>query len=454
MDIIKDKIELLKTVLVKNMYIYVGCIIFSFIYCNGGVIGDDITNIRYREKAISDVINIIHEYYIVWTSRLIPKFGYWLVGQLGFWGDFIFVAFIICLFVFSIVELADAKDKGYDKQMIFLLTMTFPYSILSTAGWLSTFWVYMFPAAMGTYACIIIKNNYYNEKISVMRKIKTYIALLLACNNELVCAIVGSIFIACELLEIIRRKKVNTYIVPIIIIVLSAIFIMTCPGNASRNTHQIAMNMPNYNMFNSISKIELGLANYQCWLLENNILNFFAVFFMLYNLMRKTVDELYYRIVSVTPIVIILLLGPLKKILQSTMPYLLSEFDYHEGFFKMPCALNGIGELRFYLLMIIIFCVCVIIYKLSEDMESCIINYVVYLVGIFSDIIIGFSPSIYFSLDRVHFFSTICFLIVCVRLFAENSFKINKDKKVIGVIATVGVINVLNLFLMIYTLGQ
>ena len=110
-------------------------------------------------------------------------------------------------------------------------------------------------------------------------------------------------------------------------------------------------------------------------------------------------------------------------------PYMMCDVDYHYGFFKLLYKGRGAGMLRFIVFFMLMIFIYISIWSLSQTLNSKIINSIMYLACMASEIVLGFSPTVYASGPRVHCFSTVIFMLIIANLLNSNWEYLNNKQK-------------------------
>lgn len=416
-------------VLKENIIFIIVGISVSIAYFWCGIYGDDVFNMKIiRTNNFAEELEVLKKFYLTWSSRLIPKFGCWLFGRYGLWGTYIIVILINILFIYSFSNLVLSGEEDAQKKLVIVsICALFPFEIVTTAGWISTFWVYMVPMVCALYSCLIIKRTQ-NEKISIRHIFLLVLSTLIATNNELVCGVMAIIF--CGIYYCNYKLKIHNkaLIIATIIDVMNLVICVKCPGNWNRKTSEIITWFPTYNSYNTLNKIDMGLSNYLSWFFESSKLVFIVLILLLFILVQIRQGRLSGTI-SFISIIMVLLYGPFKEFGKMIFPYMMCDVDYHYGFFKLLYKGRGAGMLRFIVFFMLIIFIYISIWSLSQTLNSKIINSIMYLACMASEIVLGFSPTVYASGPRVHCFSTVIFMLIIANLLNSNWEYLNNKQK-------------------------
>lgn len=231
--IIKEKQKWIPFALLFLMWL----VVFAFIRPG---FGDDI---KLRDKVLSEGAYSAWLYFQTnWSSRFIIEALYLPIYKMPhyYWvfrvaNSAMFTLMGYCLFQFA------AWDKSRTAQYaVILSTFFFPLYILSTAGWLATTATYLWPLSCGMYAALPVVKSLQGRKVNKHYCITSPLAMMLACNEELVCAMMVGLFCCIVCFSKIKKLKITklTYVL-FVIAVLMLGYTMFCGGNANRRLVEI-----------------------------------------------------------------------------------------------------------------------------------------------------------------------------------------------------------------------
>jgi len=360
----------------------------------------------------------------------------------------------ILALVYIIVKIAKLLysnvDKKEENKMIIFTTSLFvllPIAVMSSSVfWISGAFNYLWPTlALGICLIPFIK-VLMDKEIKPYEYIIYILAVLLAASAEQTGAILicfGVIIIAIKKFKV--KKSLLIYYA---FVLLLTVILLTVPGNKARLYAESLKYIPDFDMYSTFDKVFQGVVHTLrgLFIKENIIIIilFLLVGLNIYNkykkVDKKTTEERqntektigYMKCIGIIPFIYVILL----KLLNSLVA---KGFDYESALHGPLYNFNYYGEeilTNFYELIPIIIgvfilvLIAILIYKCFEDKKKSIVYTLLYLAGIASSIVIGFSPTIYASGDRVYFVMNIMNIFVSVGLFTEMINKKEETKKV------------------------
>ncbi len=380
-----------------------------------------------------NIPEIIAERYQNWTSRVIIETVLFSVLKISKYAWILIEAGMVALLGYSISKIFVKKENKKEMNMlILLLILAYPMDIMGSAGWAATTVNYMWPLATGLFALIPIKKVWCGEKIKFFEYPLYLISLIYACNQEQVCAIVFGVYLLFTVLLIIRDKKIHPFIIiQLLLSIASLVFILTAPGNYVRKTEEIITGFKDFEIVSFQDKISLGLTTTLADIIKENNIIFTILSLSIVVYIFMTYKEELYRVVALIPLVTICSLGIFSRITFQVFPFLgsftehltqpvvlLTAANCNNLFFVLPLMLS----------MVVFFSIILSLLLIFKNLKKNI-AVLVFLVGLASRLIMGFSPSIFLSSVRTIFFFDIAMLIVTVLIWQEINKKTDKTEK-------------------------
>lgn len=386
------------------------------------------------ERSIPD---IVAERYQIWTSRVIIETVLFTVLKISKYAWILIEALMITLLGYSISKIFIKKENKKELNTLLLfLILAYPMGIMGSAGWAATTVNYMWPIATAMFALIPLKKVWMGEKFKIYEYPLYILALLYGCNQEQTCAIVVGVYLLFTALLIIRDKKIHPFIVvQCILAIASMAFVLTAPGNYIRKNEEIITSFKDFEMVSFQDKISLGFTTTIADIIGEKSITFAILSLSIVVYVFTTYKEKIYRIVSLIPFVSICGLGIFSNITFSIFPFLES-FTKHLVQPVVQLTAANCNNL-FYVLplvfaMVVFFSVILSLLLIFKNLKNNI-AVVVFLVGLASRLIMGFSPSIFASSVRTIFYFDIAMMIVTILIWQELIKKNDKnDKKIQG----------------------
>lgn len=413
--------------------------------------GDDIWFSAYK---ISDLPSFLSMRYATWSSRLLIEFLLVISVNLPhiIWA---IIDSLVLLIIARSLSYLYTKDRLEDQILAILFTSIFPLQILKTAGWYATTINYLWTLGCAVLAVYPIKKILNQEKIKPYQYPIYVITLLFACNQEQCCALLFGFYLLFSIYFMTRDKKIDIQkkwfiYLQLLFTILSFIFIMTCPGNSSRVLSEMQTHYPAYANFNLIHKGMLGI-NYSLsgLLFSSNLV--FLIFSIFLVIRLKNHKSTIIKTISFIPLVLILFKEFLHEIMGHFIPSLNAIYDYMYHFSDSIQTIKLLSKENLFVLAISLIMILSIVISLYEIMKSVtkkrelhLFVPILYMAGILSIIMMGFSPSIYASSTRI--FTYFNFFLISIMLIVDRYQKTSKQELII--ITLFAMLNLINLIVL------
>lgn len=377
----------------------------------------------FYEMSKLNIFDYLNSRFETWTSRLIIEGTMIIMMRLPIiiWKILDSLMFLIILY--SIEIITDMRKSRYrDIGLIFtiIIIMLIPFRMYGETGWCATTLNYLWPIAMGLYTLTSIKLIFRNEKITILKKITFVLSALYASNQEQMCAILFGFFIIYSYIYYVKNKQISFFMLTIlVIIIIMLVFSISCPGNISRNGIETQSWYPEYENFNLISKLLLGIVS----TISVNCMKFSFIIVILLTLLAfvtiRNNKKIGIKILSVMPLIIWSSIFINKKI------EIFTSINMVFNIYLNPQPVLNIQEMLIISLfgMIFIGLVMYLIYLNNSNNWQFIC--LIILAGICSKVIMGYSPTIYASGLRTNLFFYYA-LVVSLVLLILNYFESSK----------------------------
>lgn len=203
-----------------------------------------------------------------WTSRLLPETFLAILTHGHFLLWCLLDTALLLLLITSLRELLGLPRTAQSIGMLTLMTAFVPVNILYSAGWIATSTNYFWPLACGCYALLPLRRLADHRPVRRPEYGSFTAALLFAANQEQMAAILlllylGAICGLClqEHRSTAPAKRSHLPVYPLVLtalLVLSLVFIMTCPGNGLRETTEIRKWFPQFPQYGFGQKLLMG----------------------------------------------------------------------------------------------------------------------------------------------------------------------------------------------------
>ena len=400
---------------IKNLLPYIiFFIMLLFIHLFMNYASDDI----WFSKQLSEqsLFKFLDFRYHNWSSRIVIEAVLVLITRtnINIWR--VLDTFAYTISAYCIIKFANNKNN---KNIIFLgipLVLMYPYEEMSSAGWVATTLNYSWCFAAGMLSFLPIVNKSRNEKTSVFIYIISILGLLYATNQEQSCALIFGFNSLYLLNTIIKKEKINKYnIIALLISTLALVFILTCPGNSSRNSIEMAQWYPEFKKFGLLQKSYFGIITTLGILLNNKII--LTIFYIILSIsMSLKTDKKIFKYFAYINIIFILSITLLRPILLNIYPRIEVVLDLfmYQGIPNIRDK-NTLITIALGLYILISICLMLFITYGKKNLFPLIL----FIAGFMSRFIIGFSPTIFASGFRTALYLYLIIIMLTLMLISK-----------------------------------
>ena len=448
----KDKIKKLFSSDISKIVVIV--FILEFLLCffiTPNRYDDEFFINRMTEYSLSDFLSLRWN---EWTSRMLIECVLCLVLKISKHAWRIGQALAMALLAYSMLKIfvSDEKNKKSLLGVGLALFLIYPLDRMSSAGWGATTVNYIWPFSTAMFSLIALKKIWNKEKIHPLMYPLYMVGLIFGCNQEQVCALMTLVHLFFTILLIARDKtKISKFwILQTIIVILSLVIIVICPGNAVRKTSEIGSAYPDFGALSLLDKLTLGVTSTVTELIANANIVFLVFAITITVLVFNLYKDKLVRAVSLVPLLSILSFSVLKDIITRIFPY----FDMFRNIIiqnkpmvsadNFTILTNSLPiVLSFLILGSIVLCLLLIFKKLKNSLAT-----FVFIVGFGTRCAMAFSPTIFASTNRTFIFMEFA-MIICTLLMIQEFMKkeeknIEVQNKLIGFIKIASVLQYVN----------
>ncbi len=419
-----------------------------------------VTPNKYDDKTFlesvtgTSIISYVKPRYYTWTSRFLIEYVLCGVLKISKYLWILIESFMVALAGYSISKIFVKDNKNENNIMLIFMILAYPITIMNSAGWAATTVNYMWPLATCLFALVPIRKIWDNEKIRFFEYPLYTLALIFAGNQEQTCAILCGTYILFTILMIIKNKKVHPYmIIQTILIIASIVFILTCPGNYVRNEQEIQELFKDFRTLTILDKISLGFTTAMGVIINQSSMVYLILTLIIAVYIFSNYKEKLYRVIALIPFLSICLLGIGKNVISAFLPFISSFRNLIVGEQMMLNASNINNLLSVFPLIfafINFICIALSILLIFKNLKNNI-AILVFLVGLASKIIIGFSPTVFSSNSRTMIFFDFSMIIISILIWQQLIKKSDKrTQEITGIIIkTIGVLQYINVLLCI-----
>lgn len=385
-------------------------------------------DIFFKQKSSEmGIINFISMRYNVWTSRLIIEALMTLLLQLPSIVWVILDSLMYVLVFYSLNKIFNHLRGVTISLLILLLIFLVPFSYFGTAGWYATTTNYLWPLALGLYSLSICVERFKGERISTLKYFFAFVSIIYATNQEQVCALILGYLLLFNITYYLKNKKFSKiYISLFIISIMMLIFHMTCPGNQMRTISEIDTWFPGFKNLTVLEKAALGYVGFFSSLFTNKNIIFLLFLCSLPACVIVYKGKKIDLLISLLPICEILFVYSSSKL--HTLPYIGNLYTYVKVYANKIDAVD-LSAMSFICVSILstVFLFS-IIYVITRYTNNFLIKNIIFLSGILSKIILGFSPTVFVSGVRTSIYLYYAILVILVLVLQEDIFDKMKIK--------------------------
>lgn len=401
-----------------------------------------ITPNRYDDEvfltniAEQPILAYIGPRYFDWTSRFLIEFALCGVLKTSKYLWILIESLMVALIGYSISKLFVKDNKKENNVMLLFMILLYPFNVMSSAGWAATTVNYIWPMATMFYALIPIKKIWEGEKIHPISMFLHSLALIFAGNQEQTACILVGTYLLFAILMIIRDKKIKPYmVINTVLAIASLIFILTCPGNYVRQESEIANYFKDMEMYTFLDKLGLGFTTTMGFLIGKGNLVYVVFTLLICVYVFSNHKEALYRVIACIPFVTSLTGYFGRDIISQVYPHLTSFYDLlasEEVLLTAATSNNLLYAVPVIFSMGIIVCLIMSLLLIFKNLKNNV-ALLVFLIGLASRLIMGFSPTIFVSGNRTMIFFEFSMIIGALLIWQELIKKTDKnDLKIQG----------------------
>ncbi len=372
-----------------------------------------------------------NERYIQWSSRIIIEtILVFMANHYLLWK--VCNVLLYVLWVYSLY-----KITKYDIGIIMGLAMLYPVVDMLSAGWIATSLNYFWPLVLGTYSFVAVDKVICGKKVRVYELVLSLIAELVAVNVEqyvvlhLLCVGIILLYLLAK-----RERAKNKYCVAavhFVIAFVSFIFIVTCPGNEARRIAETHARMQNFGSLSFIDKLIYGFnttisgfLNQMCLLV---LLFVVIIFICAVKKSSGTSNKNYVISISVIPVVMTIIVsvgGLFRNAFFTEISNVLNQGEVIN-------SANWNKPIHYIVFLLYAFFTISIVFSIIyifDDIAMGSIHGFLFICCVLVRMVMGFSPTLYFSSQRTFCFSygVLLFILIAVlketkQLFADRHRK-------------------------------
>ena len=283
--------------------------------------GEMVAQYQVMDNPVSTWLHFLVTDYSEWSSRVVLESIFiillqfpllWKLLNIGIW----------MLLLWSFLYLTDIGERETGMLLAVACVMQMPFYASGETGWVTTGNGYVWTFSLGLYAAVIIKDVLSGTSVSVKRMVLTSAALFYAVSEEQICGMACVLFAAALVCAVIAGKEWAKLLPHVAVCLAGLAFILLSPGSSSRKQVEIAARMPEYVGLNLLEKLQGGfvrsmniiagrvdiivilmaavicIAVWKCY--RNTLLRLLSVFPLIMSMGRSIISRIYLSVFSVT----------------------------------------------------------------------------------------------------------------------------------------------------------
>ena len=383
---------------------------------------------KYLENA--SLSETLVQRYTLWTSRVFIETPLILLSH-----NMHIYLWKICDIVMWIVLANSLMRISHHKndRMLLGLILMYPIIEMSSAGWIPTTINYLWPLTAACVSLISLDKLYFQKKIYILEALIYLLFELFATNFETLGVMYSCILIWFAVHFYSDRKpkvgEIIFWLLQMIISIGNVLFALTCPGNMVRKQSEIYTWMKDFPQWTVIDKLVMGINTTVHEMVDDNLL--FLVFSVV-----LFVGCLYYKknnkkmiVIGCIPMIFVFTRTLLKPLIENYFPIYNEVFD---SINKIDSANYFKTSLYFsFIIYIIIVSIIILIFlNVPENIKEGIKYAVLWVAGMLTRIIMGFSPTLNISGNRIFIYLDFVMIFLTVSFWMEYKEKIKRRPKI------------------------
>lgn len=216
---------------------------------------DDLAYMRVWQN--QSLLEFLEDRYEGWSSRLIIEAVMMLMVKHVLVWRILNIAMILLL-VWAAADLFGIGNRLRAQLIFFAEIWTVPFTSLCNAGWITTTVNYLWVLALGILAMRPVKHSLRDEKCPKWEYVVCPLCVLYAANMEQMGAVLLGVYLVFGAYLLYQRRLQPLFIVQLLLIVVSLLFILSVPGNAVRILTETERHFPAYADMNVGEKLWMG----------------------------------------------------------------------------------------------------------------------------------------------------------------------------------------------------
>ncbi len=402
----------MKNKLLNNKFFIIGALlVFGIFFYKLSVVdlsfGDDPWFRKYTSESIFSFITWRWE---TWSSRVILEGILLLMLKLPVIVWKTITALMFVLIFYSFLKIIKRRNNIFFILITIWIICSIDFELFGGAGWYATTINYIWVFALGIYVLSFLLDFIKGRNIKKYQWITVGISLLVATNQEQMCAIILGFYLLGGIYSYFKTKKVDYKILAIIIVCLLSMGIhLFAPGNGVRKISEMSTFYPEYIHLNILQKLYLGIVTtispfLQLW---NWPLFSFFILVAISGIIRR--DKKLY-LFSFIPLIVYFLE---QKLFEYGFAGFLNPINFYLYTNGVEVGVPSISKTAIFvtiLIVVLLLLTLFIIYK-GVSVKCSIIVGIILIAAICSRLVLCLSPSLFASGMRTFIFM---YFLICI----------------------------------------
>lgn len=410
----EDKAKI-KDTFIKALPFIVYSILIIIMNLKMSIVGDDV----YFSSVLqgNNLLDWISLRYNIWSSRILLEgimvtllnigFNFWKLLNIG----------VFLILPYAIKKIFNSKSDTKIDWLICMSLFLIPASCYGDAGWVATSINYLWPLAFGLLACIPIKKNFCDEKMTKVEIVISCISLIIACNQEQMAGILTIVYIGTLCYNLIKKKPNKIIIFYTIVVLASILFIFTCPGNSNRKVSEIETWFPEFTTLNIIDKAQLAITSMMRYIVIKGRIVFTVMTTVIMCAVFITNKSKIYRGIAIIQFIGSIPLNLVNKVIPQSL-FAIKDTINQFGETKLVINSATYNNVFLYIMIlyyfIILACIIISLYSIFKNTNKSIIAISILGLGLISRLVMGLSPTVFASAERTSIFLYTSFIILII----------------------------------------
>lgn len=392
--------------------------------------GDD-TVFRDAFRNYGGVRGWLKVYTETWSGRIVPHFLLilFLNRNIIFWrfaNSIVFLLLAVSIYRISI----NSNDNYSDRKKTIIATIIcggilfIPSQVIYSGGiWITGSFTYLWPTVCVIFAMIPFKRLIVGESNNPIILILGTLCAVFSCYSEQTAAVLLVFSGLTIIYSLFTKSKAKIYhFILFVTIVINSYISLSAPGNKVRTTAETLMWYSDFDMLSGIDKVFLGVNLAFSHIFGQATLLMLGLSLVILVLVTKKTNDIFTNTIATLPVIFAVF-----NLIVNTKIFDIKTID-----------MVNVRSLHQYIYIFIGIFVCLIILYLFfivfDKYQMAIIAGLLFAAGISSIIVLGFSPTMYASQNRIFFIPDILIftsMLISINQYLSVEEKLNNTKKVL-----------------------